>query len=919
MGLTPEDVFEEFSPFGHIRDIAVEPTGIIIDYFSLHGAVLAERYAEKTIGPAIPTGPGPVMGSLMGGMVGPMGTPMGTPMGAPMGGQMWGMQRTGRPQVSSAMDGVGLKRCAPRFGSNLPTIKVVAGGDGSRSVSSAPVVPNGPGPAETESVDGDNINAGGVGYTLEIKNCTLCQKRTSFTCGRCGAFYCSRECQTQDWPAHKTQCNNNMPQLNFAGKKHITEIEIVQYNESSNPDQVRDEFGERRSSRQQGDRNSPRDGGRSERLSGRDQNDWAAQSGSRPGGDRYDGRDHRASSDQSRGQKNDQSERSGFGDHDRQNDRSVFGDRQSDRSGFSGPNSRQNDRPGYGGSNNRQNDRPAFNNRQDRPGSGRQSDSSGFGGRQNDRPTDGQGFSDRRGDRQNDQKGGGRGFSFDKQNKPGESAKIEDTLRSTGDASASVQTGNEIEADRGAEQAPTPSSSTGPVRKVTSLMDKLKMTAPAVSVAITSPEVESNGPVARTIKPPYVDIPSGGLVTVTHIADATVYVSSRSGTNMELLLRLLADLKSHSETAKPLQNPPKKREFLAAKFSLDGNYYRAVAERRVDKVEQKYEVLFVDFGNSEVVALDAMIPLSDELASVPLMAVPISMLNVPEKLFSLASVEKRLKEYVVNETQLTLEYSGAVADGVILRESDGSSVNEKLVSASVPAPAPEPVAVPAPVAAPVPAPVPTPAPVVAPTPVPTPKPAAVPAPAPAPVPTPAPAAVAKFTLDHIQYVPFPEVGATLDVMINCVLDGGVLMACPADPEAITAAEKLTVALQDLAAGPPYRPEESELCVAKWSDGCWYRAVVMGVEDKDIFEVMFLEYGNIDKVQLSDIRCFTEELMKVPALSSICFLHGVELDDPQIELLKSSATNAMVSATVREKTEESIRLDIPELLKLLVAK
>ena len=36
--------------------------------------------------------------------------------------------------------------------------------------------------------------------------CTVCQKMTAVRCSRCRAPYCSRKCQTEDWPVHKQSC-----------------------------------------------------------------------------------------------------------------------------------------------------------------------------------------------------------------------------------------------------------------------------------------------------------------------------------------------------------------------------------------------------------------------------------------------------------------------------------------------------------------------------------------------------------------------------------------------------------------------------------------------------------------------------------------------------------------------------------------
>ena len=44
--------------------------------------------------------------------------------------------------------------------------------------------------------------------TLEEENgkCNVCSAITNYRCQKCNTFYCSRQCQSKDWPIHKTQC-----------------------------------------------------------------------------------------------------------------------------------------------------------------------------------------------------------------------------------------------------------------------------------------------------------------------------------------------------------------------------------------------------------------------------------------------------------------------------------------------------------------------------------------------------------------------------------------------------------------------------------------------------------------------------------------------------------------------------------------
>lgn len=52
----------------------------------------------------------------------------------------------------------------------------------------------------------------------EIRNrCVYCENAASNVCGRCrSARYCSRACQTKDWPQHKAMCHQF---VNFTDEK----------------------------------------------------------------------------------------------------------------------------------------------------------------------------------------------------------------------------------------------------------------------------------------------------------------------------------------------------------------------------------------------------------------------------------------------------------------------------------------------------------------------------------------------------------------------------------------------------------------------------------------------------------------------------------------------------------------------------
>ncbi|XP_071476635.1 tudor domain-containing 6-like [Diadema antillarum] len=79
------------------------------------------------------------------------------------------------------------------------------------------------------------------------------------------------------------------------------------------------------------------------------------------------------------------------------------------------------------------------------------------------------------------------------------------------------------------------------------------------------------------------------------------------------------------------------------------------------------------------------------------------------------------------------------------------------------------------------------------------------------------------------------------------------------------------------------------CVAQFSeDKCWYRGVVVNKHVK-MLEVLFVDYGNSEKVSLAGIKEITPELMKLPVLAVKCSLEGErEWQNAHTEAMKETA-------------------------------
>ncbi|BCS19058.1 putative transcription factor (Snd1/p100) [Aspergillus puulaauensis] len=102
-------------------------------------------------------------------------------------------------------------------------------------------------------------------------------------------------------------------------------------------------------------------------------------------------------------------------------------------------------------------------------------------------------------------------------------------------------------------------------------------------------------------------------VIVTYVDPATARVKLQQiGTGTSALTELMSAFRSfhlNKANEKPLPGPPKAGEFVAAKFTEDDEWYRAKV-RRNDREKQQAEVVYIDFGNSEVLPWSRLRPLS---------------------------------------------------------------------------------------------------------------------------------------------------------------------------------------------------------------------------------------------------------------------------------------------------------------------
>ncbi|KAF2673895.1 hypothetical protein BT63DRAFT_383949 [Microthyrium microscopicum] len=101
-------------------------------------------------------------------------------------------------------------------------------------------------------------------------------------------------------------------------------------------------------------------------------------------------------------------------------------------------------------------------------------------------------------------------------------------------------------------------------------------------------------------------------VIITHIDESGHLKLQQIGSGTAALDSLMSSFRAfHLSSQSKLPGPPKAGDVLAAKFSADGSWYRAKV-RRNDREKQTAEVVYLDYGNSELVPWSALRPLGKD-------------------------------------------------------------------------------------------------------------------------------------------------------------------------------------------------------------------------------------------------------------------------------------------------------------------
>jgi staphylococcal nuclease domain-containing protein 1 len=105
-------------------------------------------------------------------------------------------------------------------------------------------------------------------------------------------------------------------------------------------------------------------------------------------------------------------------------------------------------------------------------------------------------------------------------------------------------------------------------------------------------------------------------IIITHIDESGRLKIQQIGSGTTALDRVMKSFGAfHIASKQSLPGPPKAGDVVAAKFSVDGSWYRAKI-RRNDREKKVAEVLYIDYGNSETLPWSSLRPLGKDEFSV---------------------------------------------------------------------------------------------------------------------------------------------------------------------------------------------------------------------------------------------------------------------------------------------------------------
>ena len=312
----------------------------------------------------------------------------------------------------------------------------------------------------------------------------------------------------------------------------------------------------------------------------------------------------------------------------------------------------------------------------------------------------------------------------------------------------------------------------------------------------------------------------------------------------------------------------------AAIYSEDNQWYRAEV---IDKKEDSVKVKFVDYGNTEEVAVNSVKRLSSEHMKLPRTCVSCVFHDVIEKDLEIEKSNKWLQENLIDQAVrfevVSAEHNELFVYLYLNGEID--HINNTLyamfekecneIETEVPAFQTESEAV-----------------------------------------TQPQAGTSKPEEDYQKSYAVPRPTIANEENVTCyIVDTATSIKC----QLVKYQEKLDLMMSEIADAAESLPclsncENGKFCIAKYSvDGGWYRGCI--VSSSEQFEIEFIDYGDKEIVNRNDIKLISEKFCEIPQSCITVQLHDVHIDDIDDKGTKQWLEN---------KVEQQFKLQVMETIE-----
>ncbi|KAH8243461.1 hypothetical protein KR032_007517, partial [Drosophila birchii] len=380
-------------------------------------------------------------------------------------------------------------------------------------------------------------------------------------------------------------------------------------------------------------------------------------------------------------------------------------------------------------------------------------------------------------------------------------------------------------------------------------------------------ELGDNAGIGRKFPKPEMP-PSGSKVKITAFQQTNVcYVRSTAYQDEVAYTKVLNEVIMQGKAAVRLENLPKSGQIVLVKFETE--ITRAMV-LYVKNLKDIY-VVCIDFGNVEVVQLRDLHQCSSYLASLPCYPIAVQLRGVPkgfmspnirEAIYELTGVMVYKLKYSKQEYDSAKNLQVAVLTEVY-KNGSLNRLLKTIMSPTVP-----------------------------------------------------PLSEPGYKEDYLPHILLPTgKNINLVVMDNSLLKFGLISCTLLDLayEVTKIQRDLQAYGESLSTSSYYAPPKDELCVAKYN-GKWCRGLSMELVGDGYPSILFLDYGNIVPIHVSDIRPYPPQF-KFPVLTTELDLIGCP-EKPTDEQVRRLEQHLLVGSTVtcseivqcQESNNFSVRFD-----------